>query len=292
MGFLDIFIKRRGGDEAEMSFLDHLEELRWHIVRSLIAITAVGIVIFIKTTYIFDNILLAPTHPDFWTFRKMCALGNAIHMSNLCMGDFSLTIQNIDMSGQFMISLTNAFSLGLVIAFPYVLWEAWRFVKPALHEEERRQATGVVIAGSMLFYVGITFGYFFISPFTVYFLGSYQVSETIPNVVNLESYLGTVTGLCFACGLVFEFPLVMYFLAKIGLATHEFLNQYRKVAVVIILLIAAVITPSPDWVSQSLVAIPLYGLFEVGMVISKRVTNRRRRLAVEKEAEAIKESIS
>jgi len=165
-------------------------------------------------------------------------------------------------------------------------------VKPALHEDEQRQVSGVVIAGSLLFYIGNAFGYFFISPFTVYFLGSYQVSETIKNVVNLESYLGTVTGLCFACGLVFEFPLVMYFLAKIGLATHEFLNQYRKVAVVLILFIAAIITPSPDWVSQSLVAIPLYGLFEVGMVISKRVTNQRRRHAAEKEAEEMKESSS
>jgi len=290
VGWFDGFLQKRGGDEAEMSFLDHLEELRWHIVRALIAITIAGVVIFIKTTFIFDDILLAPTHPDFWTFRQMCALGKAIGMNSLCLGDFSLTIQNIDMSGQFMISLTNAFSLGLVIAFPYVLWEFWRFVKPALHENEQKQVSGVVIAGSMLFYVGIVFGYYLIAPFTVYFLGSYQVSTSIKNVVNLESYLGTVSGLCFACGIVFEFPLVMYFLAKIGLATHEFLSQYRKVAIVLILFIAAIITPSPDWVSQSLVAIPLYGLFEVGMVISKRVTNQRRKRAAEKEAEIMEES--
>jgi sec-independent protein translocase protein TatC len=188
------------------------------------------------------------------------------------------------MSGQFMVSLRNALTIGLVIAFPYVLFEFWKFVKPALHKNERRYASGMVITGSLLFFTGVVFGYYLIVPFTVYFLGTFQVSASVPNQINLSSYVETITGMSFACGIVFEFPLVIYFLAKIGLATHELLGNYRKVAVVVILVLAAVITPSPDWVSQSLVAIPLYGLFEIGIVISKRVTlNKRRREQKEEE---------
>ncbi len=267
-----------------MSFLDHLEELRWHIFRALVAILSVAIVLFINKSFLFDTILLAPKRSDFWTFKQMCSLGNKLHLPGLCVGDFSFSITNIDMSAQFMIHLQTAFTVGLVFVFPYLLWELWKFLSPALHAEEKSAATGIVLAGSLLFYIGVLFGFYFIVPFTVVFLGTYQVSAEVANQINLSSYIETITGLCLACGLVFEFPLIIYFLAKIGLATHEFLAQYRKVALVIILLLSAMITPSPDMFSQTLVAIPLYGLFEIGIIISKRVSinKEKKRLREEK----------
>jgi sec-independent protein translocase protein TatC len=289
VGWLDIFINRRSG-EAEMSFLEHLEELRWHLIRSLIAILIVAVVFFLNKGFLFDQIILAPKHPDFWTYRQMCRLGNFLHMQGFCIQDFNFSITNIDLSAQFMIHLKTAFTMGLMVAFPYVLWEFWRFISPALLEKEKSAASGIVLAGSLLFYLGVLFGYYLIVPFTVIFLGTYQVSAEVSNQINLSSYIETVTGLGFACGLVFEFPLVIYFLATIGLATHEFLSQYRRVAIVIILFVAAIITPSPDMFSQTLVSLPLYGLFEIGIIISKRVSKRRARQKQLEEARLLEES--
>lgn len=275
MSLLDGFIQRRGGKDAEMSFLDHLEELRWHLIRSLAVVLVIAIVFFVDKKLLFDGILLAPKHEEFWTYRMMCRLGEWLHLSGFCVKDFAFSVTNIDLSAQFMIHLKTAFTMGLVLGFPYLLWEFWRFVSPALYEQEKSAASGVVLAGSLLFFTGALFGYYFIVPFTVIFLGTYQVSAEVANQINLSSYIGTVTGLCFACGLVFEFPLVIYFLAKVGLATHVLLSQYRKVAVVVILLLAAMITPSPDMFSQTLVAVPLYGLYEIGILISKRVSRSK-----------------
>ncbi len=285
MGWLDIFIKRRdGGSEAEMSFLEHLEELRWHLFRSLLAIVIVGVVFFLNKSFLFDGIILAPKHPEFWTYRVMCQLADRFQIPGLCIHDFNFSITNIDLSAQFMIHLKTSFTMGLMLAFPYVLWEFWRFISPALLDKEKGAASGIVLAGSLLFYAGVLFGYYLIVPFTVMFLGTYQVSAEVSNQINLSSYIETVTGLGFACGLVFEFPLIIFFLATIGLATHQFLSQYRKVAIVIILLVAAIITPSPDMFSQTLVAIPLYGLFEIGILISKRVTRKREKRRKKEEA--------
>lgn len=275
MGWFDGFLQRRGGSEAEMSFLEHLEELRWHIIRSLLAIVTIGVILFLNKSFIFDQIILAPKNPQFWTYRIMCQLGDFLHLKGLCTTEISFTITNIDLSAPFMIHLQIAFVLGLVFSFPYIFWEFWRFVKPALFEGEQKQASGAVIAASLLFYLGVLFGYYLIVPFTVNFLGGYQVSDEVKNNINLSSYIDTVTGLSFSCGLVFEFPLLIYFLAKVGLTTHELLAQYRKIALVVILLIAAVITPSPDMFSQTLVAVPLYGLFEIGIVISRSVAKNK-----------------
>jgi sec-independent protein translocase protein TatC len=274
MSWLDSFFKSKS-DQAEMGFFDHIEELRWMIIRSLIAILLVAVILFLNKSFMFDDIILAPSNPHFFTFRIMCDLGNLLHVNGLCVGNFNFTITNIDLSAQFMIHLSTAFTLGLVLVFPYVLWEVWKFIAPALHDNEKRQASGVVLAGSLLFYIGVLFGYYMICPFTVYFLGTYQVSPTVLNQINLQSYIDTITGLGFACGLVFEFPLVIYFLARLGIATHTFLGQYRKYAIVAIFFIAAIITPSPDMFSQTLVALPLWGLFEVSILLSKRVTMRR-----------------
>ncbi|MBX7107517.1 MAG: twin-arginine translocase subunit TatC [Chitinophagales bacterium] len=285
MGWLDGFIQRRGGRDAEMSFLEHLEELRWHIIRSLLAIIIVGIVLFLNKSFVFDQVILAPKNPQFWTYRMMCRLGDLLHWKSLCTTEISFTLTNIDLSAPFMIHLQIAFVLGLVFTFPYIFWEFWKFVKPALFEGEQKQAGGAVFAASLLFYLGVLFGYYLIVPFTVNFLGSYQVSEEVKNNINLSSYIDTVTGLSFSCGLVFEFPLLIYFLAKVGLTTHELLSQYRKMALVVILLIAAVITPSPDMFSQTLVAVPLYGLFEIGIIISRKVAANRKLVAENESAD-------
>ncbi|MCS6916291.1 MAG: twin-arginine translocase subunit TatC [Chitinophagales bacterium] len=272
MNLLDKFLRRRTSAEAEMSFLEHLEELRWHLLRSLMAVLALAVFFFINKRLLFDVILLGPQREEFWTFRQMCRLAHATGLSGLCVKDFSFTLTNIQLAAQFMIHLKAAFVLGLVLSFPYVLWELWRFVEPALYPSERRAASGVVLMGSLLFYGGVLFAYFLVVPFTVLFLGEYQVSSAIANQINLSSYIGTVTGLCFATGLMFEFPMVIYVLARIGVATHELLAEYRRVAVVVVLLLAAMITPSPDIFSQLLVALPLYGLYEVGIIISRRVS--------------------
>ncbi len=253
-----------------MSFLDHLEELRWHVLRALLAIVGAAIFFFLNKTLLFDVILLAPQRPDFWSFRQVCRLGKALGVPGFCIEDFGFSLTNIQLAAQFMIHLKTAFVMGLVVAFPYVLWEVWRFVAPGLYAHEKKAASGIVFFGSLSFYLGVLFGYFLISPFTVIFLGTYQVSSDVPNQINLASYIDTIVGLCFATGLMFEFPLVIYFLARIGIATHDLLAQYRKIAVVVVLLLAAMITPSPDLFSQLLVAMPLYGLYEFGILLSRR----------------------
>lgn len=272
VNLLDKFLRRRQADDAEMSFLEHLEELRWHLLRALLAVVLLAVFLFLNKKLLFDTILLGPSREDFWTFRQLCRLAAVTGLSGLCMNDFSFSLTNIQLAAQFMIHLKAAFMLGVVLAFPYVLWEIWRFVEPGLYAHERQATTGVVLAGSVLFYAGVLFAYFLVVPFTVVFLGSYQVSETVANQINLSSYIGTVTGLCFATGLMFEFPMVIYILARLGVATHELLAEYRKVAVVVVLLLAAIITPSPDVFSQVLVAVPLYGMYEIGIILSRRVS--------------------
>ncbi|MCS6990542.1 MAG: twin-arginine translocase subunit TatC [Chitinophagales bacterium] len=272
MKLLDKFLRRRTAADAEMSFLEHLEELRWHLLRSLMAVVLLAVFFFVNKKLLFDVILLGPQREDFWTFRQMCRLAEATGIKALCIKDFSFTLTNIQLAAQFMVHLKAAFILGVVLSFPYVLWEVWRFVEPGLYPREKRAASGVVLMGSVLFYCGVLFAYFLVVPFTVLFLGEYQVSSEIANQINLSSYIGTVTGLCFATGLMFEFPMVIYVLARLGLATHELLAEYRKIAVVVVLLLAAMITPSPDIFSQMLVALPLYGLYEVGIIISRRVS--------------------
>lgn len=260
--------------EKEMSFLDHLEELRWHVIRSLIAIVVFMIIAFIQVKWIFNNIILAPAHADFPTWRALCKLGHAIGNPDLCIGDIPLELQSRYMTGQFTITIVAAFVIGLILAFPYVAWEIWRFIRPGLHNRERKNSSGAIGAITALFASGISFGYFVIAPLMVYVMVNYRISDMIVNQFDVTSYVSTVVTLVFGSGLLFQLPVVIYFLSKMGLVTPAFLRAYRKHSVVVILIIAAIITP-PDPLSQILISIPLYLLFEISIIISAYVERKR-----------------
>ncbi len=281
MWLQNLLNKRLGADAAEMSFLDHIEELRWHIARALGAILVVAIILFLNKSFLFDTVILGPIHTDFPTYILFCKLGWFLGMGDgLCIGPIRFQLASIELTSQFMIHMKASFLTGLIITFPYILWEVWRFVSPALYEAERTKVNGVVIVGSLLFYIGLLFGYYIIAPFTIMFLGGYQVSSLVSNIFSLDSYMETVSGLSLTSGLVFEFPLIIYFLARLGILTDTILRKFRKYAIVVCLFLAAIITPSPDMFSQLIVTFPLYGLYEVGVIVAARVTKNRAKNAV------------
>ncbi|MBX2940979.1 MAG: twin-arginine translocase subunit TatC [Cyclobacteriaceae bacterium] len=262
-------------DEKEMSFLAHLEELRWHIVRAVSAIFTFMIAVFIFGKWIFENIIFAPARADFVTFKYLCKVGHAFNMvDSLCVEFIPFKIQSRLMTGQFTMHLTVAFVLGFIIAFPYVFWEIWKFVTPGLQSSERKNSRWAVTAVSFLFLLGVSFGYFLLSPLTVWFLSSYSVSNMISNEFDITSYVSTITTLIFGSGLLFQLPVVVYFLSKIGIVTPQLMRQYRRHALVGILIIGAIITP-PDPLSQILVSLPLYLLFEISILISAMVIRRQ-----------------
>ncbi|MDY0097845.1 MAG: twin-arginine translocase subunit TatC [Bacteroidales bacterium] len=266
--------KKKGESEGEMSFLEHLEELRWHIIRSILAIVVLMIVAFVFKNVIFDEIILAPRDPDFFTNRTLCNIGQLLNMPALCINTRPFNIINIKMAGQLTTHITVALVSGLILAFPYVLWEFWQFFKPALHANERKYSRGAVLAASLLFFTGVLFGYFALAPLSIHFLSTYDVSPDVVNQINIRSYIGTLTSICLATGLIFELPILTFFLTKVGIVTPEFLKKYRKHAILVIVVLAAIITP-PDVFSQMLVCIPLLGLYEIGIVISKRVIKQK-----------------
>lgn len=260
-------------EESEMSFLDHLEELRWHIIRSLIAIVVFAIAAFVSKDIVFGLIILGPTNADFWTFRTLCELSSAVGVDAFCFEELPFIIQSRQMTGQFMMHITSSFVIGLILAFPYTFWEIWRFVKPGLYPRERRAARGATFYVSILFALGVLFGYFVIAPISVYFLTNYQIHSSILNEIDIISYVSTVTTLVLACALLFQLPVLVFFLTKAGLITPALMKQYRKHAIVGILILGAIVTP-PDVFSQVLIAIPLMLLYQISIVISKRVLNR------------------
>lgn len=255
-------------EEKEMTFWQHLEELRWHVVRSVIAIAVMATLAFLNRSIIFDDIILAPNDPDFLTNRFFCWLGKAIHFGNLCIDTQKLKIINFNMSGQFMTHIQISMVAGLVLATPYVVWEFWRFIKPALKPKERRYASLAVFIISFLFFLGVLFGYYVMVPMTVNFFGTYYVSASIENNISLASFISTVVSATMSCGAVFELPVFVFFLAKVGILTPGFMKRTRKYSIVIILILGAIITP-PDVFSQILVSIPLYILFEFSIWVAK-----------------------
>jgi sec-independent protein translocase protein TatC len=264
---------------VEMSFLEHLEELRWHIIRSCLAIVICAVLAFIFSRIIFDQVLLAPKNPDFFTNRILCKLGTLLHSQNLCINTKPFQLININMSGQFSTDMMVSLIAGLILASPFVFWEFWNFIAPALHNNERKHAKGAVFYISSLFMSGILFGYYMIVPFSIHFLGSYHVSEQVSNQINLTSYFSTVASITLATGIIFELPILAYFLSKIGLVTPGFLRKYRKHAIIIILIVAAIITP-PDVFSQTLVSIPLILLYEASIFISAFVKKKKEQESV------------
>ncbi len=263
-------------DQKELSFLGHLEELRWRIVRAAIAIVVGAIVAFSAKGFVFDKIILAPKSENFITYRLLCELGTFLGLGDVfCLADYALQIQNINMAGQFTTHIVVSLIAGFIISFPYVFYQLWKFLAPGLTEREIKLSRGVVFFTSLLFLLGVLFGYFVIAPLSIQFLATYSISATVMNQITLGSFISTITSVTLANGLVFQLPVAVYFLAKLGLLTPAFLKQYRKHAFVAVLILSAIITPPDVW-SQILVTIPLMFLYEISILVAKRVTKKSR----------------
>ncbi|WP_184546907.1 twin-arginine translocase subunit TatC [Mucilaginibacter sp. FT3.2] len=276
-------IKEKGKTmEAEMSFFDHLEALRWHLIRSSIAIVIFTSVVFYFYDWIFDTIIMGPSKPTFWTYRMLCALGDFLHRPGFCIDKIHIQLINTDMAGQFTLQINSALIIGLTMGFPYLLFELWRFIRPALHEKERKAASGFVFYATALFIIGVLFGYYVITPESINFLSGYTVSASIQNLFDIDSYLSSVSTLTLATGIVFELPILVYVLSSLGILTAKFMRETRRYAIVIIMIIAAVVTPTPDMLTMTIVSIPLFGLYEVGIIVSAVV--EKRKLQRQKEA--------
>ena len=263
--------KKISKPQDEMSFLDHLEELRWHLIRSTLVIIIIASVALLMKEFIFDTILFGPKNMDFPTYRFFCKVGTFLNIdSDFCAEKLPFTIQSRLMSGQFSAYLWTSIWVGFIIGFPYVLYEMWKFISPGLHENERKHSRGFILTASFLFFCGALFGYYVVAPLSINFLGTFTVSPEVTNEFDLSSYVSTVRISVISCGLIFELPIIVYFLTKVGLVTPEILRKYRKISLVVILILAAVITP-PDVVSQVVVAIPILVLYQVSIYISKWV---------------------
>ncbi|MEM9647693.1 MAG: twin-arginine translocase subunit TatC [Bacteroidota bacterium] len=263
----------------EMSFLDHLEELRWHLIRSTVAIVIVGCGAFIMKDFIFDTIIFGPKKMDFPTYQFFCRIANFFGVdSEFCGESLPFTIQNRTMAGQFSAHIWTSIWAGVIIAFPYVLWEVWRFISPGLHENERKYSRGFILVASSLFFLGVLFGYYVVAPLSINFLGTYQVSQEVSNEIDISSFIATVRSSVIACGIMFELPIIIFFLTKVGLVTPEILKKYRKIALVVVLILCAVITP-PDVTSQIIVAIPVLLLYQASIYISKIVVKQEAKKA-------------
>jgi sec-independent protein translocase protein TatC len=263
----------------EMSFLDHLEELRWHLIRIVIAIVVIGGIAFISSRFIFDEIIFAPLDMTFPTYDFLCKTANFIAIeTTFCNDEIPLILQNRTMAGQFSADIWTAILGGFILTFPYIIFELWRFISPAMHSNERKHSRGFIIISSILFFIGVLFGYYIICPLSINFLANYTISAKVDNQIDISSYIGLVRASVLASGLIFELPIIIYFLTKVGLVTPEFLRKYRKYALVIVLILSAIITP-PDIASQIIVAIPILVLYQVSIYISKLVIRSQRKKA-------------
>ena len=266
--------------QKEMSFLGHLEELRWHLVRSASAIFIFAIIFFIFSEKVYDHFLLAHLEPDFITYQLFCDFFNLFGMdSDFCSVNFAKKkLISIKVTSQLMNSIWSSFILGVIVSFPYLLWEVWRFVAPGLTKKEIKKSKGFIFIASILFFIGVLFSFYVIAPISINFLYNYQITDSIENNFTLESHIGLVTNMLLGVSILFELPVLIYFLTKIGLITPEFLKRYRKHSLVVVLIIAAIITP-PDVASQVIVAIPILILYEVGIIVSRRVLKNQEKNA-------------
>lgn len=261
-------------EEEGMSFLDHLEALRWHLLRSVSAVLIFSVAAFIAKDFVFGVLILGPSKVDFFTYRVLCDLGNYLGLPALCIDELPFTIQSRQMTGQFSMHMTSSMVVGLIAAFPYLFWEVWRFISPGLYDKERSAARGAVFFVSFLFISGAAFGYYVLTPMSINFLANYQLDPSIANEFDITSYVSTLSMLVLASALMFQLPVVVYFLSMSGLVTSKMLKAYRKHSVVVILIVSAVITP-PDVVSQLLIAMPILVLYEVGIFIAKGLERKR-----------------
>lgn len=259
-----------------MSFLDHVEELRWHLIRSTLAILVFGSLAFIFKDFVFNTILFAPKNANFVTYRFFCSVSNFFGTDGLCIEDIPFTFQSLAMAEQFSVHIWTSITVGFILAFPYIIYEFWRFISPGLYEKERKNARSFILISSLLFFIGVLFGYYLVTPLSVNFLGNYSVSNLVERNIKIGSYIALVRSSLLASGLIFELPIVIYFLTKVGLVSPAFLKKYRKHALILVLILAAIITP-PDVISQIIVAIPILILYEISIVISKIVTKNEQK---------------
>lgn len=261
----------------EMTFLDHLEELRWLLVRSSAAILIGGAIAYFFNEFIFNTIIFGPMKGDFITYQFFCDLANTYDLDkSFCDTTLNFSIQNTEIEGQISLMVWTCITAGFIICFPYILLQFWNFISPALYKKEKRNAVKFIVISSFLFFLGVAFGYFVLTPLSLNFLSTFSVSDVIKNDINVNSYIGTVKTTTLATGLVFELPIIIYFLSSLGLVTPAFLREYRKWAYVIILIIAAIVTP-PDVISQIIVTIPLVVLFEISIFISAFINNKNKK---------------
>ncbi len=271
-------------DDTEMSFVDHLEELRWHIIRSLLSVVICAIGSFVFIDEIMDAVVFGPLQKGFVTYDWLCNFGHKIGIGDsLCLPAPNVEMQTTTFGGQFFGSISIAIVLGFIISFPYILWEVWRFIKPALTQKELRHSQGAIAFVTFFFLLGIGFGYFLLAPFTFSFLSNYQIGTQ--NVITtkpvLNDYIDNLVNIVIGCGLAFQLPVVSYVLTKIGLITPSFLKEYRRYAYVALLVVAAVITPSPDWISQMIVVVPLVTLYEFSIFLSARIYRQEMKREIE-----------
>jgi sec-independent protein translocase protein TatC len=261
-------------EEEGMSFLDHLEALRFHLLRSVAAILVLTVIAFLAKSIVFGIIILGPSKVDFFTYRVLCDIANSLNVPALCIDDLPFTIQSRQMTGQFSMHMTSSLVVGFIVAFPYVFWEFWRFISPGLYDKEKNAARGAVFFVSFLFFLGAGFGYFVLAPLSINFLSNYQLDPSILNEFDISSYVTTLVMLVLASAIMFQLPVVIYFLSMSGLVTSKMLKAYRKHSIVVILIISAIITP-PDVISQLLISMPIMVLYEVGISIAKRLEKKK-----------------
>jgi sec-independent protein translocase protein TatC len=259
----------------EMSFLDHLEELRWHLIRSVLAILIIATVAFLFKDFIFDVLLFGPKQKDFITYRWFCSISQTLGQgTSFCIEELPFRIQSRTMAGQFSAHLWTSILAGFIVSFPYIVFEFWKFISPGLYENERKNARGFIFIASLLFFIGVLFGYYIVTPLSINFLGNYTVSSEIFNDFDLSSYIGLLRVSVLASGIIFELPIIVYFLTKVGIITPAFLRKNRKISLVVVLSLSAIITP-PDIVSQIIVSIPILILYEVSILISRIVVRNQ-----------------
>lgn len=276
--FKTITRKEQVVSDTEMSFMDHLEALRWHLMRAVIAWLIAAIAIFVYIDWVFDNIIYAPARSSFVSYRVLCELSHKLHIGDaLCMPPVDIPLQGNSISGPFMSALSIAMVGGIIAAFPYLFWELWKFIKPALSPKEVKYARGSIFWVSICFFSGAAFGYFLLAPFTFNFLANFHLGTTgaYKYLPTLDDYIDTLNSIILGCGVSFELPILAYVLAKVGIINAKFLRTYRKYAFLIILIVAAIITPSPDWTSQVLVSLPLILLYEISVMLCAKVDRQR-----------------
>lgn len=269
-------IKEKGKNiEAEMSFFEHIEVLRWHIIRSVIAVIVFAILAFTFYDFVFEQIIMGPKRLDFWTYRMMCKLGELLNLSDFCVDKIPFNLISTELTGQFMLQINSCLLIALALGFPYLIFEVWLFVKPALSDLEKKSAKGFVFYATLLFGLGALFGYYIVVPLSINFLANVSLDEAIVNQITIDNYLSTIATLTIGCGIVFLLPILIFILSKLGLMTPAFLRASRQYAIVIILILAAVITPSADVVTMLTVAAPMFILYEISIMVSVNVKKKK-----------------